>query len=205
MNPRSQLLELSRHTLPDGCEFATGSIPTGLRLGAERSEELWRMHPAEYAVKPVYGKPKPMPRWEQAYGREYRFSGSLSPALPVPELLAPYLEWSKKAIDERLNGLFVNWYDGSLGHYIGPHRDDDKRLITGTPIVTISFGERRVLRFRPFRGEGFVDFPAVDGGVFVIPLATNRRWKHEVPKTAKARGRRVSVTIRAFDATVPAV
>ena len=38
---------------------------------------------------------------QQAYGRDYQFSGTVSPALPVPTLLAPYLAWAKAAIDPR--------------------------------------------------------------------------------------------------------
>ena len=36
------------------------------------------------------------------------------------------------------------------------------------------------------------------GGVFVMPYATNLAWTHEVPHFARDRGRRVSVTLRAF-------
>ncbi len=44
-----------------------------------------------------------------------------------------------------------------------------------------------------------MDFPAPDGTVFVMPYDTNLAWKHQVPKSAKSRGRRISVTLRAFE------
>jgi hypothetical protein len=34
--------------------------------------------------------------------------------------------------------------------------------------------------------------------VVVLPLATNARWKHEVPASKRLVGRRISVTLRAF-------
>ncbi len=34
--------------------------------------------------------------------------------------------------------------------------------------------------------------------MFVMSYATNLAWKHEVPKSARCRGRRISVAVRAF-------
>ena len=41
---------------------------------------------------------------------------------------------------------------------------------------------------------------AEDGAAFVLPFATDLAWKHGVPKSARYKGRRVSVTVRAFEA-----
>ena len=72
-------------------------------------------------------------------------------------------------------------------------------MVVGAPIVTISFGETRRFRLRPPKGQsGLLDFEAADGAVFVMPYDTNLAWTHEVPKEAKRRGRRISITLRAF-------
>lgn len=102
-------------------------------------------------------------------------------------------------IEPCLNGLLLNWYDGSLGHYIGRHRDSTRNMVKDAPIVTISCGETRTFRLRPWQGEGSQDFPATDGAIFIMPFATNLAWTHEVPKTRSAVGRRISITIRAFE------
>ncbi len=121
------------------------------------------------------------------------------PADPVPALLEPLLAWVRAVVHPGLNGLLLNWYDGP-GHYIGPHRDSTAGMVPGAPIVTLSFGEERV--FRLTHGTGTAkrtrDFSAADGAAFVLPFATNRVWKHGVPKSARYAGRRVSVTARAF-------
>ena len=147
----------------------------------------------------MHGKKVAIPRWQQAYGRDYHFSGTTSRALPIPSTFEPLLEWTRTSIDTRLDGVLVNWYDGSLGHYIGAHNDNTRGLIAGSPIVTVSFGEERKLRFRPCESRGFVDVPAAHGSVIVIPYRTNESWKHEVPRTKRVRGRRISLTFRAFD------
>lgn len=109
------------------------------------------------------------------------------------------LDWCRENIDSQLNGLLLNWYDGTLGHYISRHRDSRRNLIAGAPIVTISFGERRVFRLRPYGGKGYIDYSDLeDGTVVIMPYDTNLTWMHEVPAHKRYRGRRISVTARAF-------
>ncbi len=60
------------------------------------------------------------------------------------------------------------------------------------------YDDARVFCVRPWRGQGFVDLPAVQGGVNVMPWATNRAFTHEVPAPGRATGRRISLTLRAF-------
>ena len=72
-------------------------------------------------------------------------------------------------------------------------------MVPDTPIVTVSLGAERVFRLTQPEAEGRRDFPARDGTVFVLPYATNLAWKHQVPRSARRRGRRISVTLRAFE------
>ena len=81
---------------------------------------------------------------------------------------------------------------------MGKHRDSIVGLVPGAPIATISFGETRVFRLRPYKGKEWVDFEARNGSVFVMPFETNLAWTHEIPKRNRFRGRRICVTIRAF-------
>jgi hypothetical protein len=78
-------------------------------------------------------------------------------------------------------------------------------MAAGAPIVTVSFGETRL--FRLSRGSGDArrvrDFPAPAGTVFILPRDTNEMWKHAVPKSIRYQRRRISVTLRGFDAGIP--
>ena len=98
-----------------------------------------------------------------------------------------------------MNGVLFNWYDGSLDHYIGAHRDSTTNMHEGAPIVTVSLGQVRVFRLRPWKGKGFRDFDALDGMVFVMPYSTNKAWTHDVPKAKRFQDRRISITFRAFE------
>lgn len=197
---------LTRHELCDGSELYFGALPEALRLDTDEFELLWSRHPEEFhQVRNPKGEMGPTARWQQAYEKNYVYSGSVNNALPLHVLtagipkIAQCVQWCKETIDERLNGVLCNWYEARLGHYISAHRDSRKGLIEGVPIVTVSFGDSRTFRLRQYRNEKEkVDFRVDDGSVIVIPAETNRRWKHEVVKTKRARGRRVSVTLRGF-------
>jgi alkylated DNA repair dioxygenase AlkB len=159
--------------------------------------EVWSLHPETFHTITIHGKPVPTPRWQQAYGADYHYTGTTNRALPVPALLEPLHAWARE-IDRRLNGVLLNWYEPEREHYIGKHRDSTVSMIEGAPIVTVSLGGARTFRLRPWRGEGKRDFRADHGTVFVMPYATNLAWTHEVPHFARDSGRRISVTLRAF-------
>lgn len=186
------------HQLDAMHRFYTGRVPDALRFDRTRFHSLWAMHPEEFHEILIHGRLVKTPRWQQAYGIDYHYTNRTNEALPMTPPLIQILEWAKAAIDGRLNGILVNWYDGELGHYIGAHRDSTTHMVQGAPIVTISFGEGRIFRLRPWKRKGYRDFAADDGTVFVMPYETNRAWTHEVPHAARFRGRRISITIRAF-------
>lgn len=189
-------LGFTAHDLGDGLTFLEGTLPAELTWDARRFEEVWAVHPAERPVITMVGKKVAIPRWQQAFGHDYRFSNQTSVAAPVPDLLEPLRRWCREHIHPRLNGLLLNWYDGP-GHYIGAHHDSTDGLVPGTPIVTISFGEART--FRLIKGREKRDHAAPNGRIFVLPYDTNLAWKHLVPKSTRYSGRRISVTVRAFE------
>lgn len=184
------------HDLGDGHVLHFGRLPDALVWSPAEFALAWELHPDVRPTIFLHGRAVAIPRYQQAYGADYHFSGQTSRALAVPEPLQPLLDWTRHAIHPALNGLLLNWYDGP-GHYIGPHRDSVKRMVADAPIVTVSFGETRT--FRLSKGSEKRDFPAENGDVFVLPQATNAAWKHAVPKSARYRGRRISVTVRGFE------
>jgi alkylated DNA repair dioxygenase AlkB len=187
------------HTLDeDGNLFFCGELPERLRFDARGFETLWHLHPEAYHTIMIHGRAVATPRWQQAFGADYHYTGRTNRALPLPEDCQPILAWSRDVVDDELNGLLLNWYDGQLGHYIGPHHDSTTRMVVGVPIVTISLGEGRIFRLSHPRTKRRRDFSAREGTVFVMPYETNLAWKHGVPRFARWRGRRISITIRAF-------
>lgn len=175
-----------------------GALPASIVPDDDGMAALWDEHPPDYHVIKMHGRLVETPRWQQAYGADYHYTGRVNKALPLSPQMRPFLAWAREELDPRLNGILFNWYDPEHRHYIGKHRDSTKGMVEGAPIVTISLGGARILRMRPYGGSGFRDFAAGHGSVYVIPYATNLGWTHEVPHRAKDRGRRISVTLRAF-------
>ena len=198
---KDTLLGFERHDLDDDHIVWVGHLPDNLVPDAAAFEALWQTHPAEYHEIKMYGRLVKTPRWQQAYGKDYRYTGRVNKAEPIPALLEPLLSWSQENIDQNLNGLLLNWYDGLLGHYIGPHSDSIVHLVPATPIVTISLGDKRFFRLR--RGPAKlkappIDFPVRNGSVIVLPWKTNLAFTHEVPHHVRQLRRRISVTLRGF-------
>jgi len=176
-----------------------GLLPPDLRWCQAQFNAFWALHPDRLHKVRMFGRLVAEPRWSEAYGQDYRYSGTLHRASPLPDVLAQLIAWSKIEVDERINGVLVNWYDGSLGHKMGAHRDAEKELVAGAPIVTISFGETRTFRFRRWKGRDIRNLEVVDNSVLVLPYATNLAFTHEVPASKQRTGRRISVTMRAFE------
>lgn len=192
-------ISLTKHTLADGKHrVLTSALPESLRALAS-FDAWWELHPEEHSKIMIHGREVEIPRWQQAYGRDYHFSGTVNEARDLTAEMEVVLTWCQQHIDGNLNGLLFNWYDGAEDHYIGAHRDSRKGLIQDTPIVTISLGEERAFRMRPYKGKGFEDFMVGDGDVLVIPWDTNLTHTHEVPNAARYTGRRISITARAFE------
>ena len=174
-------------------------LPAELLRNQADFDKLWRLHPQDPPRIFIHGRHVALPRWQQAYGRNYLFSGQTSVARPVPALLKPYLNWAQSNLDLRINGLLLNWYDGRLGHYIGAHRDSTSGLADTSSIFMISLGGSRLLRLRPVKQTGFLDLEIIHGDVIIMPLSTNKHFKHEVPAFKHQRNKRISITMRCFE------
>lgn len=159
--------------LDDRYHIYLSSRAEQFRLDQMAFQALWESHPDDFHEIRIHGRWVKTPRWQQAYGKNYRYTGSRNNALPIPDSLQGFLSWSKEHIDDRLNGLLLNWYDGAQSHYIGAHRDDTRDLHPDSPIVTISLGQERVFRMRPWKQKGFKDLTVRHGDIVVVPWDTN--------------------------------
>jgi alkylated DNA repair dioxygenase AlkB len=184
--------------LAEGCEIYISNTIHELNMDHSTFLELWNLHPKDYHKIKMYGKEIYTPRWQQAYGKNYNYTGSINNALPISDNFKKYLHWFRQNVDSRLNGLLLNWDDGQKGHYIGAHRDDSRDLFYDSPYVTISFGQERIFRMRPYKEKGFTDIITRHGEAIVIPWNTNKKWTHEVPNFKKYQGKRISITLRAY-------
>lgn len=158
---------------------------------------LWDLHPPERGSLRLFGKEVATPRWAQAYGRPYRFSGKIHPALPLPPALRPFMDYAT-ALVPGTNSLLVNWYaDGSDN--IAYHSDDEKELVPHASIVSISLGGTRRFLLRGNESPKTTTTLLLEhGSVLVMGGTLQDTHKHSVPKTKQEVGRRVNLTFRTF-------
>lgn len=184
--------------LGDGQVIWLDELPADLVPTDAAFADWWRLHPEDPPTIRVRGYKGPAPRFQQAYGHDYRFSGQTSIAVPLPDQFSAVTEWVKATVHAGINGAVATWYDATQGHYLGAHRDETKDLVPGTPIVTISFGDPRVFRLQRHRLGLRHDIVPTAGQVILLPWAVNRTWTHEIVKTTRP-GHRISLTYRCFD------
>lgn len=181
--------------------------------GKVRFEALWSRHPPYLSKGNLFGKEVTFHRYQQAFGIDYAFSGQLARAAPLSQDEAPEVFFVKETLRHaiaqsgpqmrglRYEACLANWYDGG-GHWIGAHADDERDLVKGAPIFALSWGEERIFRVTPKQGSvgSRAEVELFDGDLVIMGGTCQRTHKHEVPKTAKRQGRRISLTFRCFEA-----
>jgi alkylated DNA repair dioxygenase AlkB len=207
-----------RHALNTGGSSWVDSfqLPDQLKLNRVEFEQLWTLHPAELGQVKLFNKPQATPRWQQAYGQPYHFSGMQHDALPVPPLVQRYMDYANSLgeyVGDEKQGSFnmalLNWYqDGA--HHIGYHADDESEMRKSrdgeTMVFSLSFGQQRPLALKP-KSSAAADNVALkveqpNNSALVMGGLCQRTHKHAVPKVQGAKGknmgRRINVTFRKF-------
>ena len=192
---------ISRINYSTNCWVEKGQIP--FELNKDQYQELWRSHPIEKHEIFIFNKYHKVPRWQQAYGKNYQFSGNEAKALPITEQLQKYIDWANtneimQGRSGGLNGILINWYETGE-HYIGWHSDDESQLENGAPIYTISLGAKRTFKVREKRNKKNVtNYELENGDFFIMGGEFQKYYQHHLPKRIKCKDSRISITIRKF-------
>ena len=185
----------------DNSWLEKGKLP--FTLNKEQYQDLWDSHPEERDDIFIFNKHHKVPRWQQAYGINYKFSGNISIALPITDMLQEYIDWAnmneiKKGRTGELNGILVNWYkDGE--DYIGWHSDDESQIDQNFPIYTISLGDTRTFKIREKKDKKKVtNYELEDNDYLIMGGEFQKHYQHHLPKRKKCKNSRISITIRKF-------
>ena len=191
------------------------SLPPDLRVDETMFAALWALRPAELGVICMFGKEIKTPRWTQAYGESYTFSGKSHVALPLST--HPFFQHLQKRVSE-ISGcpytqMLVNWYaDGQ--HRIGWHADDEGALAkpewdpaAAIGVWSFSYGATRHFDLRPKRAttdtsdpKTELRWPAANNTCIGMFGATQQHYKHQVPTQATVHEPRINITLRVFGA-----
>jgi alkylated DNA repair dioxygenase AlkB len=166
--------------------------------------KTWNEHPIDYKSIQIGGKFVKLPRWQQAYGISYKYSGITSEAVEPTGLI---IEMMKK-LNELMNTIYqfnmclCNWY--APEHYIGPHSDDVRQLVPGSPIGSISWGCTRTFVLTPINKEtenSKLSIQLQDGDFILMGGNCQQSHKHEILKLKSGddQKNRINFTFRCFN------
>lgn len=172
----------------------------------EQFETVWNQHPQELKTIKLFGKDQVVPRYQQAYGRSYMYSGIVSDCVEN----SPVIDHFEKSLNEMfkqaqdfpaLNMCLCNWYEPH--HYIGPHSDDTRQFHPLSPVCTISWGATRTFVMTPKskdRGHKTRKLLLNDGDVVIMGGKCQETHKHEILKkrASEVIGRRINFSFRSF-------
>jgi alkylated DNA repair dioxygenase AlkB len=104
---------------------------------------------------------------------------------------------------ERYNSVLCNLYrDGRDS--MGWHSDDEAELGTQPCIASLSFGASRRFRLRHRRDPDLrLEIELPSGSLLLMAGATQRNYRHDLPKSARMVAPRLNLTFRRIVAIVP--
>lgn len=165
-------------------------------------EALRRTLPLQQEPLTLLGRTLLTPRLVSFHGDPgcvYRYSRrSFSPSPWTPEL-SRLREQIRAATGDDYNAVLANYYrDGSDS--MGWHSDDEPELGPRWPdevrVASISLGAPRRFVLRARRGDEQRSYSLGGGTLLVMGGATQREFRHAVPKTRAACGPRLNLTFR---------
>lgn len=146
----------------------------------------------------IYGRIVDVPRlmaWYGDAGAHYRYSGVDHEPLPWITPLSAIRQDIEKFCLTSFNSVMANLYrDGRDS--MGCHADNERELGNNPLIASVSFGERRMLRFRHNQNRQRIDIELGAGDLLIMSGSLQQDWKHELPKTRLAKKARINLTFR---------
>ncbi|HVK52513.1 MAG TPA: alpha-ketoglutarate-dependent dioxygenase AlkB [Pseudoxanthomonas sp.] len=163
-------------------------------LAALQQEIPWETHRIR-----LFGRLVDSPRlscWMGDSQARYRYSGSEFRPHPWHPALHSLAERLQAELSETFNSVLANRYrDGRDA--MGWHSDDEPELGPAPVIASVSLGASRrfVLKHRDDPAQKLA-LELDHGSLLVMAGATQRHYKHALPRTARPVGERINLTFR---------
>lgn len=196
-------MEMVRHELGDGAWYGLveGFVPDHEAVMARLVAEL----PLVQEPLTIAGKTHLTPRltsWHGDPGCAYAYSGRVFAPTPWTPTLAALREQLEVTVGARFNTVLANLYRGG-DDAMGAHADKERELGPDAPhdvlIASLSLGAaRRFLLVRNRDKSDRVELSLGGGSLLVMGGATQRDWRHHVPRTKRPVGPRLNLTFRIF-------
>lgn len=161
-------------------------------------EELMTSIPWQNDEAVMFGKHLVTARKVAWYGSNpypYTYSRKTKVALYWNEVLKDLLSVAQEKTAAVYNSCLLNLYhNGKEG--MAYHSDDEKALIAGASIASLTFGAGRKFLFKHKVTGEKVEIFLEPGSLLVMKGATQQNWLHRLPPTTKVTTARINLTFR---------
>jgi alkylated DNA repair dioxygenase AlkB len=158
------------------------------------AEVVWERHRLR-----LFGREVDSPRlscWIGDADAAYTYSGTRFTPRPWTPACAELREDISALCGERYNSVLCNLYrDGRDS--MGWHSDDETELGPQPVIASLSLGAPRRFRLRHRRDPAQrLELDLASGSLLLMAGATQRNYRHDLPKSARVAGPRINLTFR---------
>jgi len=166
---------------------------------SEWHESLLKLDTWYHPRLKVYGKEVKQSRSIAAYASDknltVKYSGhTVQLHHDYPPLLQEIQKRVEEFLEEKFNHVMLNLYESGQ-EYIGKHRDTKENKV----ITSLSLGAERTFIMTPNKnnhGASPHKWTLANGSLLVMRGNTQDNWKHEIPKEARVKDSRISLTFR---------
>jgi len=133
--------------------------------------------------------------WYANTNFEYTYSNRTKLALSWTKELLELKNLVDKKTGCVFNSCLLNLYhNGDEG--MAWHSDDEKTLVTDSPIASLSFGAERKFMMRHKQNKETLSMMLESGSLLVMKGSTQTHWQHSLPKSKKILTPRINLTFR---------
>ena len=157
------------------------------------SKILWKQESMN-----MFGKRVKFPRLTAWYGDEnksYAYSGTRYQPTPWIKELLYIKEQIEPIANTTFNSVLLNLYrDGQDS--MSWHADNEKELGINPIIASVNFGDTRTFQLKHNETKEKISIDLAHGSLLIMKGEMQHFWKHQVPKTKKAKTNRINLTFR---------
>jgi alkylated DNA repair dioxygenase AlkB len=124
----------------------------------------------------------------------YGYSGQVKVAQPWLPILVDIRSVVQEVTGESYNAVLLNYYPDGFSK-TGWHSDNQRDLVPGAAIASVSFGATRRFDLRHQDGEKH-SIDLEDRSVLLMSGELQNYWKHSVPVQKKVKEPRINLTFR---------
>jgi alkylated DNA repair dioxygenase AlkB len=137
--------------------------------------------------------------WYADAGITYTYAGVKKSGLVWTPALFGIKQKMEAITGAKYNACLLNLYhEGEEG--MGWHQDNEKEMVAGSSIASLSFGAVRKFAFKHATSNERLDIELAHGSLLDMKGEIQAHWYHSLPKTTRIKQMRINLTFRLMHA-----